>query len=173
MPSAGKTFFQSLVEARRIALERRHDLGQPGDPAHRLVADIPHQPELAAGLQHAADFLHGGSVGKPVERLGADHRVDAAVGQRNRLGATRQRPHVRQLRRQLRAHGIDRFHGNHRGAGLRQQARELAGARAEVDNGLAGRHAKRVAQPAGKLGGIFGTPAGVGIGLGGKPWAAA
>ena len=64
-----------------------------------------------------------------------------------------------------RAHGVDRLHRHHIGAGGQQQGREFAGARAHVGHHPAGAQAQGRLQPRLQRGRIVGPPAGVGGGL--------
>ncbi|MNT42982.1 hypothetical protein D3C72_1794290 [compost metagenome] len=103
-----------------------------------------------------------------MERLRADHGIDAGIGQGDRFGAACQRLHGWQRNGQLRAHLRHRLHRDHGGAGFGQPARELAGAGAQVQHYAARAEAQRGAQPVIDGCGIFGASARVGIGLAGK-----
>jgi hypothetical protein len=69
-----------------------------------------------------------------VEGLADEHRVDAAVGHRQRLGGAVAHLDVGQHARELGPHAGARLDGDHGARELVQDARELAGARGEVDD---------------------------------------
>ena len=60
------------------------------------------------------DLRNGFRGAEPVERLRAGHGVDARVRERDRLGGSVERVHVRERCAQLLAHLVDRLDGDHR-----------------------------------------------------------
>ena len=81
------------------------------DPAHPLVAGVPHQAEPPTRSQHPRDLLDGALGIEPVPGLRDQHRVHAVVGQRNVFCGTEQRRRIGQRIGQQLKHfrdGIDR-----------------------------------------------------------------
>ena len=88
-------------------------LGQLRDPLDGLVAPVRDRREDAAGPEHPGDLGVGGLAVEPVVRLGGGDGVEAAVGQRDRLGRAGERLRPRRPLPQLREHlriGLDRDH---------------------------------------------------------------
>ena len=132
------------------------DLGQRRHPGDARVAHVPHQAERAARLQHAPHLGERGGPGEPMERLGADDRVDRRVGERQSLRLACQRLDVGMGGDELSAHRLDRLDGDEPRAGRAEQRRELAGAGAEIDDDAPRREAELVAEPIGERSGIVG-----------------
>ena len=85
------------------------------------------------GAQDARDLRRRRPGIEPVERLGGDHGVDARVGERDRLGHGVERLGGRRRLRQHVAHARHGLECDHPGAAAGEQPRELARARAELE----------------------------------------
>ena len=75
---------------------------------------------------------------EPVERSGGSRRVDARVTERQVLGRAGEHLDTRYGALELRAHLGERLDREHARAGRHEQARELPGAGADVDDGRPG-----------------------------------
>ena len=112
-------------------------------------------PDTAAVAQHPPHLGQRPIRVEPVERLGARDRVDAGVGKRDRLGRSRERRGAGQRPLELDSHlvvGLDRHDGR---AERRELARELAGARPEIEHVAAGGDAEPASEPRHRLRGVI------------------
>src|SRR6516164_8057242 len=70
-------FFAVAMRLFAASIEQRADGGDPWDA---IVAHIPDQGQVGAGLQNAGNLRGGPGVVEPVEGRGAAHEIDTAAG---------------------------------------------------------------------------------------------
>ena len=123
---------------RNFLLVPRHivagQLGKTRNPRLTVVAGIPDQTDDAARPQQAGDLRERDSLVEPVERLGGDDCVGRLVAERDLLRGARDSLDTRHVRAQLVEHLLERLDSYHVVTERREQARQLAGARSEVDD---------------------------------------
>jgi hypothetical protein len=159
-PWCGQVCSSSGAKA-SLASKPRRELPHPG---HLLVAPVPDQGDGAAWAQDTGDLGSGGFGVEPVERLRRDHGVDARIGERHRLGDGIEDLGVRDVLRQHIAHAGDRLEGEQARTAAGELARELARARAELQQRAARRRARQREDRLDRPGGVAGAAGLVGLG---------
>ncbi len=122
-------------------------LPHPRDP---LVPAVPHQREVAAGLEHPRDLGERDVVVEPVEGLRHDDDVDGAVVRRDVLGGCDPGADLRHPLAQHLEHRLVGVGGEDRVPGVDELASELARAGAELEDDLG----LTTGQPRDCLGGV-------------------
>ena len=101
---------------------------------------------------------------EPVERLGHHGPVHRRVGEGDGLGPSGRQGHVRQHRTKHATHPLHWLDRHQPGPTENEHARQLAGARRQVEDASARPHAELVREPSDGGGGVFGPPSFVRLG---------
>jgi hypothetical protein len=147
-----------------VAAEGLDQLGHRAHPRGAFVAHVPDECELGPIAEYPGKLAKRPVAVEPMERLSRDPRVGRTVSEGQILrhgvdGLDVGRAHDE--RRSHRGHGFDAEDPN---AGRRQHARELPGARTQLDDGLPRSEGEPVGQERHGLGGEVGATAFVGVG---------
>ena len=138
------------------------DRGERADPGDRVVALVPEEREPPPAAEGAVQLAERAPAVEPVERGGGAHGVHAVPPDREQL---RDRPDREDPRAAGLAHhrrgGLERDRGR---AARRGEARELAGARPEVEERPAGAEREEPHEQVHRLGGVIGSRAVVQVG---------
>jgi len=120
-----------VVRANRLVAD---DCAQPCHPRVTIVARVPDEREPASRSKDARDLGHGSDVIEPMERLPTCDDIGRGIGQRDRLGAARERLHRRHRGLQLRAHLVERLDCADVMPESDERAAQLPRSRTEVDH---------------------------------------
>jgi hypothetical protein len=100
---------------------------------------VPHEHELTTGPQHTTDLRQGTIVGEPMKCLCAEHAVDRAVGEWNRLRGSGDQSCLGAEYGQPASHLGVRLNRDDPGVIPYEQPRQLAGSGAQLDHRLGAR----------------------------------